>query len=322
MVLLGLMKYSPAARSVNLGDYIQSIATRQFLPRVDVLIDREQMSNYEGAPVKMIINGWFMTNPKNWPPKETIHPLITSFHINGRVEQDMLSEESVNYLRKHQPIGCRDLHTRDILQQKVIDSFFSGCMTLTLGRTYKRTFDDGKIYFVNVLDEFPPFLTMLKHPRTTFRRIRCGQFWDSFFKKKLMRKMFSPALLNKAIYLEQSIKPNGTEDFFALADDWLKKLLSAHLVVTSKIHTALPCLAMGVPVIFVNGGLYEPANIGRLSGLVELMNQIHIDRKHNITTSFNGKLPITPDIKIQNPDSYRKYATELIKQCQSFIDEK
>ena len=28
------------------------------------------------------------------------------------------------------------------------------------------------------------------------------------------------------------------------------------------------------------------------------------------------------DIKIQNPDSYRKYATELIKQCQSFIDEK
>lgn len=87
MTRFGLMKYSPVSHSVNLGDYIQSIATRQFLPHVDELIDREQMSNYEGPLIKMIINGWFMTNPQNWPPKETIQPLITSFHINGGVEQ-------------------------------------------------------------------------------------------------------------------------------------------------------------------------------------------------------------------------------------------
>lgn len=87
-------------------------------------------------------------------------------------------------------------------------------MTLTLGHTYKRTIEDGNIYFVNVLDEFPALSTMLKHPRTTFRRIRCGQFRDSFYKHTLMRKMFSKELLNKAIYLEQSIKSDGTEDFF------------------------------------------------------------------------------------------------------------
>ncbi|WP_264821067.1 polysaccharide pyruvyl transferase family protein [Acinetobacter schindleri] len=33
----------------------------------------------------------------------------------------------------------------------------------------------------------------------------------------------------------------------------LEKYSTAKLVITSRIHCALPCLAMGTPVIYING---------------------------------------------------------------------
>ena len=55
----------------NLGDEIQSIAARQFLPSVDALVDRDDWiafpSNTEG-PFRIILNGRFTHCPEKWPP--------------------------------------------------------------------------------------------------------------------------------------------------------------------------------------------------------------------------------------------------------------
>ena len=101
----------------------------------------------------------------------------------------------------------------------------------------------------------------------------------------------------------------------------MKELASAKFVVTSKIHTALPCLAIGTPVIFINGGLYDKANVYRLGGLVDMMNQVIIDKKGNISTNFDIKLPITADSVFENPTRHVKYANELAERCRKFIAE-
>ena len=296
--LFGLMSYAPASvttNTINLGDYIQSIAARQFLPKVDALIDREQMSNYDGDDINLIMNGWFMTHPENWPPSKHIRPLITSFHINGSVENQMLSEESIRYLKSHEPIGCRDSHTCDLLSSKGVDAFFSGCLTLTLGNTYKHDGSSGKVLFVNVLDEFKSLSELILHPRTTYGRIKSGLFRDAFYKRR------------------------KADNLLDMADAFLKQLAAAKFVVTSKLHTALPCLAMGTPVIFINGGLYEYANIGRLSGLIDLLNVIDVDRNHNVTPRFDIKLPLTVDSEFSNSSSYKEFADKLTVQCRQFV---
>ena len=314
----GMLTYPAIRKNVNVGDFIQSLAAKQFLPQADVLIDREKLSLYAGNPVKMIMNGWYMTNPKNWPPSDLIDPLFVSFHINETVEDSMLSEQSVEYLKKHEPIGCRDYHTSEILGKAGIKAYFSGCLTLTLGKSYKRRPCSGEIIFVDVLNEFSKLKDLYKHPRITLEKVRNGLFFDGFFKHSLMRKMFSKSLLKNAVYLEQTVEMNG-EDLFDYTDRLLKRLAAAKFVVTSRIHIALPCLAMGVPVIFVNGGLYLSRDIYRLGGLVDLMNQIHIDRKHNISANFDVKFPITEDFVFENRNSYLKYAESLSETCEKFL---
>src|SRR5690348_10714743 len=69
----------------NLGDEIQSIAARRFIPSIDIVIDRERpdLPLYsEAMPIKAIINGWFAHRPEFWPPHPSIMPLITSFHLS------------------------------------------------------------------------------------------------------------------------------------------------------------------------------------------------------------------------------------------------
>ena len=62
MVKYGLLTY----RTENIGDEIQSIAARQFLPRVDVYVERDSLNNVvSDEKIKLIMNGWFTHKPEN-----------------------------------------------------------------------------------------------------------------------------------------------------------------------------------------------------------------------------------------------------------------
>jgi hypothetical protein len=142
----GLLTYSP---DVNIGDYIQSLAARQFLPKVDVYVDREKLYKYEGEKIKLILNGWFLHNSKNWPPSDLIEPLFISFHLSPLSAKDILDEKGIRYLKKYSPIGCRDVYTKEMLIKHGIDAYYSGCLTLTLCKTYFCGSRNKEILFVD-----------------------------------------------------------------------------------------------------------------------------------------------------------------------------
>ena len=67
--------------------------------------------------------------------------------------------------------------------------------------------------------------------------------------------------------------PTPLEDnaaYFEAASEQLKKIASAELVITSRIHTALPAVALGTPVVFLADGLQHPNQMSRLEGLTDL----------------------------------------------------
>lgn len=102
-------------KETNIGDYIQALASKQFLPHVDTIIQREKLKDYSGENINMIMNGWYMHNPQQWPPSDKINPLFVAFHLNVLAEKDMMSKEGLAYLKLWEPIGCRDKRTRDVL---------------------------------------------------------------------------------------------------------------------------------------------------------------------------------------------------------------
>ena len=170
-----VMDYQTVNGQFNIGDYVQSLAAAQYFPEVNEFINREQMDAYDGERVKMILNGWFMHEPKNWPPSEKIQPLFVSFHINRPHLEKMLTPQSVEYFKRHQPIGCRDHHTASQLRSKGVDAYYSGCLTTTLGKNFESGGARKGVLFVDVMHSIPDFSEYKKMPmRYLASNIRSG----------------------------------------------------------------------------------------------------------------------------------------------------
>lgn len=335
--LKGLLVYEPDNLGlINIGDYVQSIAARQFIGNPDLYISREHLNEYTGQPLKLIANGWYMNLPQNWPPSQDIKPLFVALHINKLVENRFLKEDSLNYLKKHEPIGCRDYHTMHLLQSKGIDAYFSGCMTLTLGQSYQRSkFTPGKVFFTDVCNQsFPTLGFKLKcilNLLTKFNKIRkikkrqeeCGicnrlrsvaAFYTSY------SQLFEDEVLEEAIYKTQQVKANGqtSASLFKDADELLIDYCSAQYVVTSRIHCALPCLAMGVPVLFVYDENAPIEHNCRLDGLIQLFHLILINGD-KLASSIAAKKKISLETIFSNKPDFMQFSSGLIERCTDFI---
>lgn len=160
-----LMTQYPCARGrafvcKNIGDYIQSIASRQYIDTIDEYIEQEEADSYHsknGRKTRMIMNGWFQWRAENWPPSDDILPLLVSMHISPIKKDMLLVPKGIEFLKKNSPIGCRDLYTANLLKSYGIPAYFSACVTLTMGKRYKvQNQERDGIYFVDPYFDIPP----------------------------------------------------------------------------------------------------------------------------------------------------------------------
>ncbi|MDA9326030.1 polysaccharide pyruvyl transferase family protein [Flavobacteriaceae bacterium] len=322
---------------VNIGDYVQAMAPAQFFDSYD-FIEREHLDSYQGDNVKMIMNGWYMHNPKNWPPSEKINPLFVSYHLNTLAKQDLLSKKSIAYFKKHEPIGCRDHFSAQLLKEKGVDAYFSGCMTLTLGQNYKSQEKEKKCYFVDAYyDEKISLTDVIKSffcligSYDTLSKICINKYNLKNLKNLLKtahfysvyQKLFSDEVLTEAIFItQQSTDYNGFEnqELIVQAEGLIKMYAKAAFVVTSRIHCALPCLAIETPVLYVEDKMQSSASSCRLNGLKQLFNILGCEN-NKLTPEFehdiNEKLSF--DYIIKNKKSYLKYSEALISRCKDFL---
>jgi hypothetical protein len=329
-----LLVYSDKYEYFNIGDYIQSLAAKQFFEKIDVFICRENLNNYADEEEKLILNGWFTHEPGNWPPSSLIHPLFVSFHINSVAQEKLTNEESIAYLKKHAPIGCRDNNTANLLIKHGVDAYFTGCLTLTLGLKYKRRTPDGIIYFVDPYFKFYKNISMLVSyvkslifNYSVINKIAFNMYGSISLKfllkssafYKCYSKLFSDEVLVSAKYVKQEMKNSeidGDKAKFDLAEKLLRQYSSAKFVVTSRIHCALPCLGIGTPVFYVEDQQQAETSFCRLNGLRELFHVIKCDGSDLSCEIVNEK--ITPDFSFTNKLSYKVLAKKLIKTCAEF----
>ncbi len=333
--LLGML----TEESLNIGDYIQALASFQFYPQIDGFIQREELKEYDGDECKVIMNGWYMHHPEHWPPSSKIHPLFVAFHINSSVKDRFLEEDSINYLKKYQPIGCRDIATMEMLKEKGIDAYFSGCMTLTLGEKYKDSRNSGKIYFVDpyvkVERDIKSILrnikTLICHP-FIIKRISTKFYDDKITLKKLIKissfinvysRIFELSDIINAEYRVHDTpglkkKYSTDEQSFEYAKELISEYAQALFVITSRIHCALPCLALGTPVIYTEGQNQGEIHTCRLNGLLQLFNRVTW-KNGKLIPSFklNGK--IGKDFFPRNGNKYLNLAKALKAKCEDFF---
>ncbi len=332
----------------NMGDYIQSLAADQFM-HANELIERETLDAYVGDPMKVILNGWFMHVPEAFPPSPGIVPLFVSFHIRPEVETRLLTDRTVAYLKEHGPVGCRDRTTLSMLEKRGIPAYFSNCLTLTLGLTYRHAADAAGVVFV---DPMRPFSKadirtskwhVLRHPvmamriyRKLRRQVLVGRKWSARWKRfwaigaflRVYRQVFSDEVLLSADYVTHAVPERLFADErakFAYADGLLRRYARARLCVTTRIHCALPCLAMGTPVVFVSAKHGEMGGAGRMSGIIDLFNVVETDGRTATLRFPCATLQdrrIGLDTVVVNSDAFRPFADKLSERCRAFAESK
>ena len=318
----GLLTYVENRKFFNVGDYIQSLAAKQFLPRVDEFLNREALADYADGPIKLIMNGWFTHNVTNWVPAPAIDPLFVSFHVNNTAAPGMLDDKGVAYLKAHEPIGCRDQFTVETLRAKGIDAYFSGCLTLTLDSYRVEDSERGDaVYIVDPLYGYPTREKVTYNYRRFLRSIQNRDIFKIGRRARHLGNLIDEELLASAVHVNQEPPANtySDADKFAMAEDLLRKYARARLVITSRIHCALPCLALGTPVIFVNG-FTTFVDSCRFDGILDLFNRVDVDSNTgDFVANFPLRGKIDADTMVVNKDLHHGLADAMRTTCRGFV---
>lgn len=285
----GLIMYK---KTENIGDDVQTYAAEKYLPRVDYIIDRDDVTSFipeEKEYVATIMNAWWMNKKFNWPPSPYIHPKMISMHFSHYDTVYHIDQRHITtgygkeYMKNHEPIGCRDSYTKNLLQENGIEAYFSGCMTLTLDR-FEGIEKEDYILLVDVKDAIYEKIKTMTNKR--IERITNNRDTKEYSKL-------------------------GWETRRKYVEEYLEKIQKASLVITPRLHSALPSLALQTPVLLIDYSL----NNDRTSDFLKLLHCTTEEKflKGNIHYNINKPK--------ENKTDYLKIREVLEKTCHEFIKE-
>ena len=248
-------KYTGTKNVINLGDDIQSLAVAEMLKKLSVKDDqigyivRSEMGRRDSQRDKGIFipsTGGLAWN--TYPAKDDL-PIndynLRILYFGTRIPDGMFDamrhyDAFVASMKKYEPIGCRDVATRDYLRSLGIKAFFSKCVTIGFDERHPEIKGD-KIFIIGIPDDVRKIMTnvMPKHLKDRVQHLT--QIVD--FPRR------GPMNDNDASYTSRLAQERL---------DLFKR--EAMLVISTHIHVVMPCAAMGIPVIF-----YDKTNCSRSS---------------------------------------------------------
>ena len=242
----------------NIGDVLQAVAVADHLPNPPLVLDREDLSAAASHErLLLFANGWYMHDYSKFPPPQNLVPIYASVHFsNAAILQ---KRENIAHFKKHGPIGARDRKTLFMLRASGIPSYYSGCFTVGLKARVGGT-GERRLMVVDGVDHKLPDAAVEEIGR------RLGM--------RPHRISHDPVGTNLTFeeYATQS---------FVRAGELLRTYCSSEIVVTTKIHCALPCVAMGVPVVLIHPNPSEE----RLAPAAEFLKVIDLKRLSSLNLS-------------------------------------
>ena len=280
----------------NLGDEIQDFPGLEYMPFIDHFVERDNLLSARSADhVLTFFNAWWGGGGSSWPAPDNIEPIMLSVHLHGSSLSSKITRD-LNYVKKREPIGCRDPSTLKLMYKYNIKAYFSGCMTLMITNPNLSGRRNDKIYIVDVNKAHLDFLP---------QRVR-----------------------ENAVYIKHNLEGPGRMDSlgrFTQGYELMKQYAEARLVITSRIHCGLPCVAMNTPVIFFNGqgmpggGGSKSSSSTRIAGLTPLFHTLDFyQMTHDEVTTWlaefnwdnpppNPEVGLTMRLKASFWDMIRRY---------------
>lgn len=259
----------------NLGDCIQNLAVENLYKEMGIenllKINRDEISKYNGEKVILPMQGWFGNVHGVFAAKwsKDVIPVFIGFHLNDyqNCREQFVEDKIYEQMKNFEPIGCRDRNTRDFLKNLGVNAYFSGCLTLTFPKREKEP-ANGKIFLVDIPED-------VKTKLPSEIRDSAEEISHNYYFKKY------PVTFDEA------------NEFENAARKLLEKYKTeAKLVITPRIHCAMPCIAMGIPVILINKNV-ENCRLDVLDGIIPKYSPSDIS-----IIDWNPKAPDIEELKL------------------------
>lgn len=253
--------YESSAGFANLGDYIQTIATEKAIRRcvqkdgrnpIFENVLRSNLTEHQGGTC--VMQGWFEHKQLTFLPGRNTRPIWIGTHFSHDA-REMIKQLYATSEIRFTDIGCRDKSTMAFCQSLGMVSYFSRCLTLTFPR--RSEVDASKATNVYIVD--CPDIVLKHLPDKikdgaiimTQRNYRHAP-WQDWKKNKEMAAQ--------------------------LLEEYHTK---AKLIITTALHCAQPCIAMGIPTVFINPEYDEADRFSSMDGLI---------RQYSIEDIINGEI--------------------------------
>lgn len=202
----------------NIGDDVQALAAALFSRRLNALIDRDVLADAPlDAPHACIFNSWFLVGNDFRAPSPRLAPILHGVCI-GR--DHLMKTPWRDWLAENGPVGARDTVTLELLRGHGIAAEWTGCLTAFMGERLVAPAERRGVLFVDVDAEtearFIP-------PEIAARAERLTNFVPPAIVRDPLRRL-------------------------AYALRLMARLARAELVVTRRLHVALPCVGLRTPV--------------------------------------------------------------------------
>lgn len=280
----------------NFGDDIQAYAGIRHLPHLDYMIDREEIDSFDKITddyVCAIMGAWWMWKKWNWPPSDNLIPIQVGMHFTIRnnkkgaspILDECFTGIGKEYMESYGPVGCRDQQSMDILSNRDINNYFSGCITLTLPKMPKVKSEKE---YICLVDLKPPVIEKI-------------------------RKNLEGTDIEIKVMTHDCDYRDGKETWDERqkkVEEYLTIYQNAKYVITRRLHVTLPCLALETPVVWVLGEPTYPLRVTPYKDWVHRANDEEI---------INGEWDEFMHDPKENPDDYKQYREGLIETCSEFI---
>lgn len=217
------------AAIVNIGSVAMRLGIQKLLldmgvDEADIIsIPLSHLNTYSGEYVIMPVNMHWMQDTGN-KRLLSMSPNIIPVFLSISLNDPTLDREQVDFLRRYEPIGCRDDRTMRTLRKYGIASYVFGCLAGILEAEEIDNRNASKIVFADV-------------PYGVKRYIPEEYKKDIVFVEHEIRAKDIPAHMTPEEYTWDIIRKYKRE---------------AKLIVTSRFHGAVLALALGIPVIVIN----------------------------------------------------------------------
>jgi hypothetical protein len=211
----------------NLGDWYQSFAVQALFRKMGVpdsetqAIRRTGITDYRGEQTRLVLQGCFlhMKGAPVFPVSADLDPCFFGFHCLSALDRKGLLSLPDDLL-----IGCRDEPTFHRMQKLGKRAFLSGCLSMTLDKRPAAP-ENGKVFLVDAPRGIEDYMPAHLRERAEYisQSFRIENEWDESETHERLRRKAEETL---AKYRDE-----------------------AALVVTSRLHAASPCTALGIPVI-------------------------------------------------------------------------